>query len=492
MPLQTTCRRRKRSFGKLFDLTKGYPRWSAFIAIVAFGSCTYALINLLFSRFSLYEDATQRPHSKTHLRILRDTTYSIIEQQPQIKNYNEFSLDSHHNISFAYSKNWVGFPNFPTINCRLPLSYPTLNRQYPAKVNRVYPTDFTAEARDCQAFVGKYGFCRHPEVLQEELDFPIAFILLFHADLDQVVFLLRAIYRPHNVYCLFVDTKSSVDFLEATRAVAKCLPNVFLSSKLESIVYAGYSRLLADIHCLRDLVNHPVKWKYVINSPGQAFPLRTNLEMVRILKLFNGTNDIEAKTGTGRKMERYTYKYEYIRNHTSGEVVLNKTQIKHSPPPHRLEIVKCSVYASLSRAFVEFLLTSQIAKDLLEWAKPVFSPDELYWATLNYNSVVPAPGGFRGVPARRTWLASISLWDTDKEMKCVTKYVRGICILTPGDLPTLMKRYELFANKFHIDHYPAALHCLDQLIYNLTFSRTVRDMDYYESRNLSTGRRLRH
>lgn len=46
--------------------------------------------------------------------------------------------------------------------------------------------------------------------------------------------------------------------------------------------------------------------------------VRTNLEMVRILKLFNGTNDIEAKTGRGRKMKRYTYKYEYIRNHTSG------------------------------------------------------------------------------------------------------------------------------------------------------------------------------
>ncbi|CAG5136871.1 unnamed protein product [Candidula unifasciata] len=470
-----------------------YPRWSAFVAVIALGSCMYVLISFTFSRFDHYKDVPSPPHSRIRLAVLRDTTYSIVDQQPPADlGYSFFALNSHYNLSFAYYKNWVGFPDFQTVNCQKPLKYPTLNRQYPTRVNRKYPTDFTAEAKDCQAFINNHGFSRYPQVSQEELDFPLAFILLFHADIDQVVFLLRAIYRPHNVYCLFVDTKSSVDFLEATRSVARCLPNVFISSKLESIVYAGYSRLMADIHCLRDLINHRVKWKYVINSPGQAFPLRTNLEMVKILKVFNGTNDIESNPGSGRLDHRYTYRFEYIRNQTNGDVILNKTTVTHSPPPHKLEIVKCSVYACLSRAFVEFILTSRIAKDLLEWAKPVFSPDELYWATLNFNTIVPAPGGFRGVPKNRTWLASYSLWEGDKRAQCVTKYVRGICIFTPGDLPNLMKQRELFANKFHIDHHPVALHCLDQLIYNLTFSRAVRDMDYYESQHLASPRMRRH
>lgn len=81
---------------------------------------------------------------------------------------------------------------------------------------------------------------------------------------------------------------------------------------------------------------------------------------------------------------------------SSGEITLKKTPAKHVPPPHGLEIVKCSAYGAFTRSFVKFVITDQIAKDLLEWAKAVFSPDELYWATLNYNTLVQAPGGFKG------------------------------------------------------------------------------------------------
>ncbi|GFR62350.1 beta-1,3-galactosyl-O-glycosyl-glycoprotein beta-1,6-N-acetylglucosaminyltransferase-like [Elysia marginata] len=103
------------------------------------------------------------------------------------------------------------------------------------------------------------------------------------------------------------------------RAVARCLPNVFLSSKLEDIVYGGMTRLLADINCFRDLMKHPVQWKYVINTPGQQFPLKTNLEMVQILKLFNGTNDILGRTGKRVDGKRHKYAHTVVVNSTTGE-----------------------------------------------------------------------------------------------------------------------------------------------------------------------------
>ena len=37
-------------------------------------------------------------------------------------------------------------------------------------------------------------------------------------------------------------------------------------------------------------------WKYHINLAGQEFPLKTNLELVRILKAFNGSNLIQGST----------------------------------------------------------------------------------------------------------------------------------------------------------------------------------------------------
>ena len=35
-------------------------------------------------------------------------------------------------------------------------------------------------------------------------------------------------------------------------------------------------------------------WRYFINLSGQMFPLHTNGELVKILKLYNQANDVEA------------------------------------------------------------------------------------------------------------------------------------------------------------------------------------------------------
>ncbi|CAL1530707.1 unnamed protein product, partial [Lymnaea stagnalis] len=226
----------------------------------------------------------------------------------------------------------------------------------------------------------------------------------FLSSAPKVLFLLRAIYRPHNVYCLSVDTKSSIEFLEAVRAVVRCLPNVFVASKLENIVYAGFSRLMADIDCMEDLLQHPVKWKYVINMPGQQFPLRTNLELVKVLKIFKGTNNIEGNTREVMPT-RYQWRYEPKKDDQSGTVTMVKTDVEHRPIPHNLRPVKSSAYGSFSREFVTFVLHSPVARDVLEWSRWLYSPDEYFWAILNFATNVAVPGGYKG-QFRSTYLAS--------------------------------------------------------------------------------------
>jgi len=56
---------------------------------------------------------------------------------------------------------------------------------------------------------------------------------------------------------------------------------------------------------MKDHLAQKVHWRYVINLPGQAFPLRTPEEMVDILRVYNGTNDIEG-IYTNRITKRYT------------------------------------------------------------------------------------------------------------------------------------------------------------------------------------------
>ncbi|CAG5135390.1 unnamed protein product [Candidula unifasciata] len=259
-----------------------------------------------------------------------------------------------------------------------------------------------------------------------------------------------------------MDIKSSVELLEALRSVTECLPNVFVASKLEHIVYSGFSRLQSDINCMKDLLRHHVQWRYVINMPGQEFPLRTNLEMVRILQKYNGANDIEGITGNRMLPGRYMFKHEYITDEQTGQLRMVQTKKKHQPPPYNLSVVKGSAYGTFSRKFIQFVIDSPIAKDLLQWAKEINSPDEYFWATLHHSTEVAVPGGYTGKPDLKPWLTVYASWDGRDP--CAT-----------------IHKNELFANKFYITHHPAALHCLDELLFNLTFTRSTRNLTYYDS-----------
>ena len=45
---------------------------------------------------------------------------------------------------------------------------------------------------------------------------------------------------------------------------------------------------------MEDLWQASATWKYFINLTGQEFPLKTNAELVKILKVYNGANNIQS------------------------------------------------------------------------------------------------------------------------------------------------------------------------------------------------------
>ena len=54
------------------------------------------------------------------------------------------------------------------------------------------------------------------------------FSIIFYKDLDQVVRLLRAIYRPQNYYCLHLDKKAPAELHDTVRSLARCFENVYV------------------------------------------------------------------------------------------------------------------------------------------------------------------------------------------------------------------------------------------------------------------------
>lgn len=216
----------------------------------------------------------------------------------------------------------------------------------------------------------------------EEKRYPLAFILTVHHELQLFVRLFRAIYMPQNVYCVHVDSKASPAYQAAVRRLVGCFPNAFLASRSETVTYAGYSRLQADINCMRDLVKSDMRWKKVVNLCGQDFPIMSNLELVRYLqskkwKDRNMTPGIKQPPSVSHRTQ-LQYR-EIVGSHVAPQ---RPKQVK-GPPPHNLEIYFGTAYYALTREFVDFVLTSKTAIDLLQWSKDTFSPDEHYWVTLN-------------------------------------------------------------------------------------------------------------
>lgn len=84
---------------------------------------------------------------------------------------------------------------------------------------------------------------------------------------------------------------------------------------------------------------------------------------------------------------------------------------------------------------------------------------------------------FPGNPEKKTWNAVYVSWGGP----CHGKFVRGICIFGVGDLNQLVSRKELFANKFYPDYQYLAMDCIEEYIYNKSFSNLPFETFYYKT-----------
>ena len=311
----------------------------------------------------------------------------------------------------------------------------------------------------------------------EEAKFPLAFSIKLHRDPEQAEQLLRTIYKPHNVYCIYVDGKSSVIIYDIMKKIAQCFDNVFVVEERLNVIYGSFAHMQSDIQCMKLLLKSNTKWKYYINLTGQEFPLKTNLEIVEILKSLNGANDVETYNLP------VFLKWRQEKRYYTSNINIVETSDKKAAFPYPLQISKGSAYGSLSREFVEFVLTDNIAGEFIKWLNDTYSPEESVWATLNTLSW--APGGYQNEVRHRygDFLSRATIWEAEKP-KCHGKFVRGVCVFTSRDLMWLVGRPELFANKFNMHSDRLVLDCLEDLLRNRTLRNDFYALDWYYYRNL--------
>jgi hypothetical protein len=146
---------------------------------------------------------------------------------------------------------------------------------------------------DCRRFIADRRYAMRPANLEEAV-YPLAFSVMLFKDVQPFERLLRAIYRPQNVYCVHVDKKSPASVHAAVHVITRCFENVFVSHEMFDVEWGKFSLLEPELSCMKELLERNKKWKYLINLTGQEFPLKTNWEIVRILKVFNGANNLEG------------------------------------------------------------------------------------------------------------------------------------------------------------------------------------------------------
>uniref|UniRef100_A0A8C5X9Y6 Glucosaminyl (N-acetyl) transferase 1 n=1 Tax=Malurus cyaneus samueli TaxID=2593467 RepID=A0A8C5X9Y6_9PASS len=284
----------------------------------------------------------------------------------------------------------------------------------------------------------------------------------------------RLIYAPQNFYCIHVDKKSPESFFAAVKGIVSCFDNVFISSQLESVVYASWSRVQADINCMKDLYRRSSNWKYLINLCGMDFPIKTNHEIVEKLKALKGENSLETEKMPVYKEVRWKKHHEII----DGKI--KNTGIDKQLPPLSTPVFSGSAYFVVSRSFVEYVLENSKILKFIEWAKDTYSPDEYLWATI--QRIPEVPGAFSSSDkydvSDMNALARFVKWqyfegDVSKGAPyppCSGVHIRSVCVFGVGDLSWMLRNHHLFANKFDTDVDPFAVKCLEEpTIWNIYY-----------------------
>ncbi|WAR14174.1 GCNT1-like protein [Mya arenaria] len=279
----------------------------------------------------------------------------------------------------------------------------------------------------CNYFIRSRLYIMHP-LTQKEMDFPLAFSLVVYRDIDQIERLLRAVYRPQNIYCVHIDIKMDLTKRKILENIANCFDNVFIASVSYNVTWGTFSVLQTELQCMKEL------W-------------------------------------SARSKDFYRW--------TKAKV----------PPPHKIRPIKGSVHVAINRHMVDFVLHDSRSRDFQKWLQNTDIPDETFFASLNCNKHLGINGSFAGdsgESATRPLITRYKVWQKrtgTQDGVCSGKFVRGVCVLGIGDLNRAYQSAGMFANKFHQDVEYLSFNCLEEFMHEKTWQQYLHnvtiDTSYY-------------
>ena len=293
-----------------------------------------------------------------------------------------------------------------------------------------------------------------------EKSFPIAFTFVVHNNPQQVLRLLRLLYRPQNSYCIHCDVKSPHKAF--FQKIANCFENVITPSKVENVVWGRNTIMEAQMNCMTDLLalrtRQKHKWRYVINLCGKELPLKTNKEMVLQLMRLNGTSSVipfKIPAGNLHRIRR-------VKNYTNVVSSLLGSSFNESG------FYKSVSYNAISLKFAKFLAFNTTAKKFHEFFKQCQHSEEHFYATMYMLPGVP--GGYNAnIPPDHYFNLEATFWIYRKPHRnCAGLVKHSVCIITAIDLSKVMlyhnKSNHFFHNKYFMEVDHTVMTCMEERI----------------------------
>ncbi|KAI6177786.1 Beta-1,3-galactosyl-O-glycosyl-glycoprotein beta-1,6-N-acetylglucosaminyltransferase 3 [Aphelenchoides bicaudatus] len=355
-----------------------------------------------------------------------------------------------------------------------------LEHGYLAKKFRINYTDPANEKdfpTDCASIFARNNFYMKP-MSKEENEFPLAYARNVNKDYHFIEMLLSTTYAPQNLYCYSIDGKADKLFRKRMHDLAKCFPNIYITNFNATMDKLGHNTNAHHMSCLEWLNDKKKQWKYVMILQTHDLPLKTNQEMIQILKWYNGTNDVTTQV---RKIcmwyecfpwDKHDWnftKLQIFKDSARNNLVVNG----HKP---ELTITRSLIQNAMSRKAIEFMFDTLNLTTTIEQlnSNPGTMTDEILFSSLNSNDNIQLPGGFTtqcdSNVGNVVGMSRFNIWSRNKQMCRSQLWRHELCIFGLEDLsPNLANNPYFFANKITPEYDFGAIVCWNEMLFNRTY-----------------------
>ena len=186
-----------------------------------------------------------------------------------------------------------------------------------------------------------------------ELAFPLAYFITAYTDARQLELLLATVFRPHNAYCIHVDSKADSVFVRTVKQLVECYrarypgATIILPEDTVSVYWGHFSIVEAELTCLRALHRLGLDWRYAVNLAGSELQIFTNKEMVANLSGAPDQIYVESFPLPANNQYRVEHKWRLAEGRFDPDVAGSNWPIiwtgeKQDPVPYNLTIFKAN------------------------------------------------------------------------------------------------------------------------------------------------------